>query len=54
MALRDGQEPRAVLRDNPAVRERVVNECVERLDQKRVVVKWLGTQLSLPSSASGC
>ena len=29
MALRDGQEPRAVLRDNPAVRERVVNECVE-------------------------
>ena len=29
MALRDGQEPRVVLRDNPAVREQVVSECVE-------------------------
>ena len=29
MALRDGPGPRAVLRDNPAVRERVIRECQE-------------------------
>jgi hypothetical protein len=29
MALREGQEPRAVLRDNPAVREQVISECEE-------------------------
>ncbi len=29
MALRDGQEPRAVLRDNPVVREQVINDCEE-------------------------
>ena len=29
MALRDGQEPRVVLRNNPAVREQVISECVE-------------------------
>ncbi len=33
MALRDGQEPRAVLRDNPAVREQVIRECVELQSQ---------------------
>jgi hypothetical protein len=29
MALRDGQKPRAVLRDNPVVREQVINDCEE-------------------------
>jgi hypothetical protein len=29
MALRDGQEPRAVLRDKPAVRDQVISECEE-------------------------
>jgi hypothetical protein len=29
MVLRDGQEPRAVLRDNPVVREQVISDCEE-------------------------
>jgi hypothetical protein len=36
MALRDGKEPRAVLRDNPAVREQVISECVELHSQMPV------------------
>jgi hypothetical protein len=33
MALRDGSGPPAVLRDNPAVREQVIRECVELQSQ---------------------
>jgi hypothetical protein len=36
MALRDGSVPRAVLRDNPAVREQVIRECVELHSQMPV------------------
>ncbi len=36
MALRDGSGPRAVLRDNPAVREQVIRECVELQSQMPV------------------
>jgi hypothetical protein len=36
MALRDGSGPRALLRDNPAVREQVVRECIELHSQMPV------------------
>ena len=43
MALRDGQEPRAVLRDNPAVREQVINDCAD-LHSHLPVAKPMGRE----------
>ena len=43
MAQRDGQEARAVLRDNPAVREQVINDCAD-LHSHLPVAKPMGRE----------
>jgi hypothetical protein len=41
MALRDGSVPRAVLRDNPAVRDQVISECEELHSMPRACPAWM-------------